>query len=553
MRDKILLMTFVMFMIPIFLILPAYAEEQKQFHVTTNMDFPESLIPGETTNFEITVTYNGPYSWMKNLEPTFEIFPANARPYVTIQTHEDFSLFNFWKGHINTLYGTIHISKDIPFNAIFVSVSFNGDIRFEQQATSIDPDSGISLKIDDTLLVGTSGVSSLDIKNSEVWIESQRTTLSISPGTLEFNKIPDDFLCNVIPIIDYTIIQSDTPVVYPQHDSLVVRVGGENTVEDFEMMMALQDSENSYIFAEDLSYNISLTKKNNYDGIGGGLYSPDPYSDYSTLGLAVEANSSVQDGILYSEDSRILGMFPSNYVTPLGISSNGNYILDVKIFDSEGDWIDSDRCGIQAIIPISVNGTDDVKVGQLQFSNIKVSVIETDSNNLEFQRQIIKDVMEKEHLKFVMEWDDDDYLSSGTGILSVIASEMNVNSDRIDTFDISVWSNSDVGGINLTMIETDETTGIFQGEVTFTTHDESSGHRLRVIAGDTIIAKYNDVTTTSRIADLPSPFKQQNSGILPEDVICKNGFEKIFKLDKSKVICVLPLSVEKLIYRGWMI
>ena len=128
------------------------------------MDFPEFLILGETANFEIKVTYNGPYSWVKNLEPTFEIFPSSARPYVIIQNHEDFSLFTFWKGHINTLYGTIHISEDIPLDAIFLSVSFNGDIRSEEQAISIDPNNGVSLKIDDTLLVGSLDESNLSTK-----------------------------------------------------------------------------------------------------------------------------------------------------------------------------------------------------------------------------------------------------------------------------------------------------------------------------------------------------------------------------------------------------
>ena len=80
---------------------------------------------------------------------------------------------------------------------------------------------------------------------------------------------------------------------------------------------------------------------------------------------------------------------------------------------------------------------------------------------------------------------------------------------------------------------------------------KSSGHRLRVTTGDTILAKYDDITANSRIVDLPSPLKQQNSGVLPEDIICKNGFEKIFRLDGNKIACAKSLSVEKLVQRGW--
>ena len=39
--------------------------------------------------------------------------------------------------------------------------------------------------------------------------------------------------------------------------------------------------------------------------------------------------------------------------------------------------------------------------------------------------------------------------------------------------------------------ETNEATGVFEGTVTFTVDDESSGHRLRVAEGDTITVEYS--------------------------------------------------------------
>ncbi|MDH3795209.1 MAG: hypothetical protein OER78_09090, partial [Nitrosopumilus sp.] len=62
-----------------------------------------------------------------------------------------------------------------------------------------------------------------------------------------------------------------------------------------------------------------------------------------------------------------------------------------------------------------------------------------------------------------------------------------------------VWSDSDAGGIDLTVTETNEATGIFEGTVFFTVADESSGHRLRVAEGDTVTAEYEDNT-------LPDPY-----------------------------------------------
>ena len=508
-------------------------------------------------------------------------------------------------------------------------------------------------------ITNESNINNHDDIGNEIWVEPQRTTLSVFPGTLEFNKVPDGFVCDVKPKISYTYdIESNAPVVYPQHDSLVVRIGGEDTKQDFEMMIGLQyndDNDSIANFADDLSYNFALTEKEDYTGTGGGgLSSPDGYSDYSTLGVAVEASSSVNDdGILESSKSRIVGLFPSDYVTPIGIASNGDYILDVKMFDSEEyDWIDSDRCGIQAVIPIAVNGTDDVTVGQIQFSNIKVSALETNHENQKSAQQILDDAQKVKSIKWInelgadyavggfgaikmvhpglnanrqlidipvvhvwsdtdpqgiqveaietgadtgvfyadvdfvdnesshlqiyvsdgdivtasfkdnltdtvkiaalskMEWSNQNYLASGTGMLHVTDHSMNMNQDRIDTFDIQVWSDSDPKGIDITMVETDEATGIFQGNVTFTASDESSGHRLRVIHGDTVVAKYDDITAHSRIIDLFSPLKQQKSGVLPEDITCRDGLEKIFRSDKGATSCAKPLSVEKLIQRG---
>ena len=99
-----------------------------------------------------------------------------------------------------------------------------------------------------------------------------------------------------------------------------------------------------------------------------------------------------------------------------------------------------------------------------------------------------------------VQWLQASYPASGTGVVRVIDPDMNLDPDAIDKFKVDVWSDSDAGGINLTLTETNEATGIFEGTVFFTTIDESSGHRLRVSPGDIITAEYEDNT-------LPDPFQ----------------------------------------------
>ncbi|MEW6588815.1 MAG: hypothetical protein AB1299_06580 [Thermoproteota archaeon] len=96
-------------------------------------------------------------------------------------------------------------------------------------------------------------------------------------------------------------------------------------------------------------------------------------------------------------------------------------------------------------------------------------------------------------------WLEASYPASGTGVVRVIDPDMNLNPEAVDNFNVDVWSDSDAGGIDLTVTETNEATGIFEGTVFFTTTDESSGHRLRVAEGDTVTAEYRDET-------LPDPY-----------------------------------------------
>jgi len=96
-------------------------------------------------------------------------------------------------------------------------------------------------------------------------------------------------------------------------------------------------------------------------------------------------------------------------------------------------------------------------------------------------------------------WLEASYPASGQGVIRIIDPDMNLRPESVDNFKVDVYSDSDAGGIDLTVTETNEATGIFEGTVFFTTTDNSSGARLRVAEGDTITAVYKDNT-------LPDPY-----------------------------------------------
>jgi hypothetical protein len=89
--------------------------------------------------------------------------------------------------------------------------------------------------------------------------------------------------------------------------------------------------------------------------------------------------------------------------------------------------------------------------------------------------------------------------AGGSALFTVTDADENTNSSIIDTFTADVYSDSDNGGLTLTMSETDEDTGVFEGTVYFTSDGATSGTTLRVSEGDTVTAEYTDKT-------LPEPY-----------------------------------------------
>lgn len=96
-----------------------------------------------------------------------------------------------------------------------------------------------------------------------------------------------------------------------------------------------------------------------------------------------------------------------------------------------------------------------------------------------------------------IQWLESSYPVLGTGVVRVIDPDMNINPKINDELKIRVWSDSDVKGLEVILMETNNATGIFEGTVHFS--NKMSESALFVQEGDTITAEYKDVT-------LPAPY-----------------------------------------------
>jgi hypothetical protein len=91
------------------------------------------------------------------------------------------------------------------------------------------------------------------------------------------------------------------------------------------------------------------------------------------------------------------------------------------------------------------------------------------------------------------------YAIGETALIQVVDLDMNLNPEAIDQFEIDVSSDSDIAGIQVSVIETSVDSGVFGAAISFTQSQTSSGNRLFANPGDTLYVKYEDYT-------LPSPY-----------------------------------------------
>tara|TARA_Y100000590_G_scaffold446848_1_gene581204 strand:- start:2315 stop:3469 length:1155 start_codon:yes stop_codon:yes gene_type:complete len=94
--------------------------------------------------------------------------------------------------------------------------------------------------------------------------------------------------------------------------------------------------------------------------------------------------------------------------------------------------------------------------------------------------------------------------------------DLNLNPQSIDTMNVDVFSDDDNAGISIEMAETNENSGIFEGIISITKNDQSSGNRLYVLPDSQITAKYTDRT-------LPKPYSiNDDLDIFAREIIFSN-------------------------------
>lgn len=94
-------------------------------------------------------------------------------------------------------------------------------------------------------------------------------------------------------------------------------------------------------------------------------------------------------------------------------------------------------------------------------------------------------------------FDAAEYPADGDGPATVLAAEpdMNLNPEAVDSLAVRVSSGSDAAGTVLSLIETGEDTGMFEGSLLVSSGAASGGSGLlRAVPGDTLTAVYTDRT-----------------------------------------------------------
>ena len=216
----------------------------------------------------------------------------------------------------------------------------------------------------------------------------------------------------------------------------------------------------------------------------------------------------------HNMDSGLVDEIGDTANDPIKVSTRGNDIDQYKLVESGADTgifigevtlagfaFDADGDGANDISG-DANSLTSTQTTQSGPTEGTIATTDNDGLTISFEFSEDETVVGSALIRWnigEVQWLEASYPASGTGVIRVIDADMNLNPEAIDNFTVDAWSDSDAGGIDLTVTETNEATGIFEGTVFFTVSNDSSGHRLRVAEGDTVTAEYEDNT-------LPEPY-----------------------------------------------
>ena len=219
----------------------------------------------------------------------------------------------------------------------------------------------------------------------------------------------------------------------------------------------------------------------------------------------------------HNMDSLLVDAIGEASTDPLKVSTRGNQLTTYKLIESGADT--GIFIGEVTLKGFAFNADGDVSTGETSTGNEitgtasslttgsgptsgNIAATNNDGLTISFEFSEDETVVGSALIRWniaEVQWLEASYPASGTGVVRIIDADMNLNPEAVDNFKVDAWSDSDAGGIDLTVSETNEATGIFEGTVFFTVSDDSSGHRLRVAEGDTVTTEYEDNT-------LPEPY-----------------------------------------------
>ncbi len=133
----------------------------------------------------------------------------------------------------------------------------------------------------------------------------------------------------------------------------------------------------------------------------------------------------------------------------------------------------------------------------------------------------------------VISWQRTTYPTDSVGVVEIVDRDLSLNPMTITTFQTSVYSDSDFSGIRLEMVETEPNSGIFLGNVYFSTSFPSSGNRLHVSEGDTVTAEYVDRT-------LPPPYLDTQQLVLKATAVIASNSSSY--TSRNNLVCGYSLN-----------